>query len=667
MAIRLTLCSVLAVLALASPARSEVSFQWVTVGAPGNPCDPGTSSGCVGDVSYVFRIAKYEVTNTQYAEFLNAKAASDPLGIYNPDMGLAFGGITRSGNPGSYVYSVVAGRGNMPVHSVSYFDALRFVNWLHNGQGNGSTESGAYTLLGGTAIPSNTFVERNAGATIFVPTQDEWYKAAYYDPIAGVYYDFPAGTDAETSPSAPTAAPNSANCEGAAGDYTNVGSYSGSPSPNGTFDQGGNVSEWCDEVITLDHRPTRGGSVISDVRILKGALLEYEDPTFEWGGTGFRVAAPAGAMNDCNGNGIPDNTEPDGDGDGIIDACDGCPFDGNKTSPGACGCGVADTDSDGDSVPNCFDGCPTDPGKTSPGVCGCGVADVDSDNDTVLNCNDVCPGGDDRLDCDDDGTPDACDPDACEDAAVVLISFNTTTNVPGVGNVADEDVVAYDTGTQAWSLYFDGSDVGLSGFAIDALARLPNGQLIFSFTAAGTIGGVASDDSDLLRFTPTSLGATTAGTWSMYFDGSDVALTNDAEDTDAVQLLADGRIVVSTEGSHTVPGVSGNREDMIVFTPTSLGANTSGTWAMYFDGSDVGLETTRAGENVDAVCVSPQGSLLLSTADAFSVPAVTGADEDILEFTPTSLGFTTAGVYRMYLDLSTRGITTDITALELVP
>ncbi|MHC4695198.1 MAG: FG-GAP repeat protein [Planctomycetota bacterium] len=62
---------------------------------------------------------------------------------------------------------------------------------------------------------------------------------------------------------------------------------------------------------------------------------------------------------DCNDNGVPDECEPDDDGDGVIDACDGCPDDPNKTEPGICGCGLDDnTDSDGDDVPDCFDECP---------------------------------------------------------------------------------------------------------------------------------------------------------------------------------------------------------------------------------------------------------------------------------------------------------------------
>ena len=222
--------SALAALSSAASVASAVSFEWITVGAPGNACDPQGPGRCFGAVDYIYRIAKHEVSNAQYVEFLNKKAASDPLGLYNTDMG-TWGGITRSGSPGSYAYSAIPGRENHPVNSVSYFDALRFINWLHNGQGNGDTETGAYTLLGGTATPSNTLVERNPGATIFLPTDAEWYKAAYYDTVAGIYYDYPAGTDAQIVPSAPTSSPNTANCAGAAGASRAWGVTAARPAP----------------------------------------------------------------------------------------------------------------------------------------------------------------------------------------------------------------------------------------------------------------------------------------------------------------------------------------------------------------------------------------------------------------------------------------------------
>jgi len=143
----------------------------------------------------------YEVTNTEYTEFLNAKAVSDPLLLYNPSMGTISGstqgGITRSGSDGSYTYSVIPGRGSFPVIGTTFYHAMRFANWMNNGQGNGDTESGAYTLLGGTPTPSNgTTVTRDASAMIVVPSEDEWYKAAYYDALSVTYFDYPTGFDA---------------------------------------------------------------------------------------------------------------------------------------------------------------------------------------------------------------------------------------------------------------------------------------------------------------------------------------------------------------------------------------------------------------------------------------------------------------------------------------
>ena len=95
---------------------------------------------------------------------------------------------------------------------------------------------------------------------------------------------------------------------------------------------------------------------------------------------------------DCDSNGVPDECQSDSDGDGVIDACDGCPNDPNKIAPGHCGCGVAETpDSDGDGTYDCLDGCPNDPNKIAPGQCGCGNPDTDSDGDGTANCIDGCP------------------------------------------------------------------------------------------------------------------------------------------------------------------------------------------------------------------------------------------------------------------------------------
>ena len=152
----------------------------------------------------------------------------------------------------------------------------------------------------------------------------------------------------------------------------------------------------------------------------------------------------------------------------------------------------------------------------------------------------------------------------------------------------------------------------------------------------------------------------------MYFDGSDVGLTVAGEDVDAFEVLTDGRLVLSTVDSASVPGVSGADEDLLVFTQTSLGATTSGSYALYFDGSDVGLTTTN--EDVDAAAVDAAGRIYLSTLGAFSVTGTGGSDEDVFVFNPTTLGANTAGSYdsALYFDGSAFGLSSnDVFSIDL--
>jgi len=284
---------VLAALVFALDARA-VAIDWVAVGNPNNSADtPSTNcfaANC-GSVPYDYWISKYEVTNAQYAEFLNAKAGSDPLGLYNIDMGNAAinGGINKIPTTRAYRYGAKAGFENKPVTYVSFYDALRFANWLHNGKGSGDTETGAYTLLGGTATPSyGPAVTRNPGAQIFLPSENEWYKAAYFDGTS--YFDYPAGLNAETTCAIPGATPNTANCDYVVSAVTDVGAYTGSASPYGTFDQGGNVMEW-NESTSGSNRGFRAGGWVFRADLLAASYPESRSPDGEREYVGFRVAS----------------------------------------------------------------------------------------------------------------------------------------------------------------------------------------------------------------------------------------------------------------------------------------------------------------------------------------------------------------------------------------
>ncbi len=283
-----------------------VTIPTVPVGNAGNAND---TTG-FGGVSYAYLVGTTEVTNAQYVEFLNAKAASDPLALYNTNMGSnARGGITQSGLSGSFTYAAKTDMGNKPVIYASWYDAIRFANWLQNNQGSGDTETGAYTLDGGTPIPSNgSSIIRNAGATWMLTSEDEWYKAAYHQPTAqggdaDDYWLYP--TESNTAPTIATAnsvgdignpGANVANYSHGAdwnsqnGNVTTVGSAGPfSDSFYGTADQGGNVFEWNEDLIGSS-RGMRGGVWDGGASGLRSSFRLDLDPSEEDNWFGFRVA-----------------------------------------------------------------------------------------------------------------------------------------------------------------------------------------------------------------------------------------------------------------------------------------------------------------------------------------------------------------------------------------
>ena len=212
--------------------------------------------------------------------------------------------------------------------------------------------------------------------------------------------------------------------------------------------------------------------------------------------------------------------------------------------------------------------------------------------------------------------------------------------------MANEDVVAFDD--SGFSLHFDGSAHGLGG-TVDGFAILDDGDILLSLTGARSIPGVSGtvDDSDIVRFD------TSSESFSRFFDGSDVGLTSNGEDIDGLELLPDGRLLVSTRGSFSVPGVSGGDEDIIAFTGT-LGDVTSGTWEMYSDGSDIGLGSS--GEDVGAIAVA-NGDLHLSTWGNFSVNGLSGADDDVFICGGHQTGGSTScSSLEMFFDGSTHGL-----------
>ncbi len=245
--------------------------------------------------------------------------------------------------------------------------------------------------------------------------------------------------------------------------------------------------------------------------------------------------------------------------------------------------------------------------------------------------------------------------------ALYYLSFGANTAVPVVGTAADEDIVRYDSGTGTWSLYFDGSDVGLGSTDVDAFHVRANGSILMSFDSTtfsvpgltGGPSGTTVEDRDIVLFTPTSTGATTAGSFSFYFDGSDVGLTtSSSEDIDALYEFSDGSLALSTLGNPSVTGLSGLAdEDILRFTGT-FGSVTSGAFTFFFDGSDVGLGGSTG--DVDGIGFSNGTGLVVSTQGDVTA-GISWGDEDLVNFTGTT-GSTTSGSFSMRLDLTAIGI-----------
>ena len=323
---RLTLLLVL-LLSFAAPAqagiRADLSGDFVLdftttmdmpfmdVRNPGNAGDTeimndGTTG--YGSVDYVYRMGKFEVTAGQYTEFLNAVAATDTYGLYNTSMWSSSYGckIERTGSSGSYTYSVAPDWADRPVNWVSWGDSARFANWLTNGMLTGgqdltTTEDGSYFLNGATSDAALLAVTREADARYVIPSEDEWYKAAYYDPSkpggAG-YWDYPTGSDAVPSNDLIDPDPGDNACF-YDGDYTigspywrtEAGEFENSESPYGTFDQGGNVWEWNEAILYGSYRGLRGGSFGNGGGTLHASYRYYGYyPTYEDYDIGFRVS-----------------------------------------------------------------------------------------------------------------------------------------------------------------------------------------------------------------------------------------------------------------------------------------------------------------------------------------------------------------------------------------
>ncbi|MFN5274058.1 MAG: formylglycine-generating enzyme family protein [Planctomycetota bacterium] len=261
---------------------NQFNMEFVTIRNPNNVADITGSPNPAGAVGYEYGIGKFEVSEEMITKF----NASQSLQITKDTRGAA-----------------------KPATSVSWNEAARFVNWLNTSTGG----SAAYKFTSGgvndnielwtsadTADYDSSNPYRSIRAKYFLPSYNEWYKAAYYNPTNSTYYDFPNGSDTAPMEVASgtgdnTAVYNQTFVQGPA-DVNQAGGMS----PYRVMGLGGNVFEWAESSRDLlnssdsSDRVIRGGNWNSGFPGMLSTIRNNDHsgtPSEEFNGVGFRVAS----------------------------------------------------------------------------------------------------------------------------------------------------------------------------------------------------------------------------------------------------------------------------------------------------------------------------------------------------------------------------------------
>ena len=264
---------------------NQFNVEFVPIGDPDNPDDTTGNPSTAGKVVYPYRIGKFEVSR-------------DMITKANTEGGL---GITLADMNG-----FVGGNGvNQPATHITWFEAAQFVNWLNTSEGH----QAAYNFDGGGNFQlwssgqawqtggENLF--RHKDAFYFLPSMDEWYKAAYYDPDSDTYFDFPTGSDSTPDGINFVLDPNfdAVFNDNGGQPGPNAIDNAGLLSPFGTMGQGGNVWEWEETALDLvnssasEGRTVRGGSWGDHAGYMASLGRFNGTPTNSFFHTGFRVAS----------------------------------------------------------------------------------------------------------------------------------------------------------------------------------------------------------------------------------------------------------------------------------------------------------------------------------------------------------------------------------------
>ncbi len=314
-----TTCAIFVICGMASaqPAPPDYGFNFTTIGAVGNDAYHGVDLlGSItghGSVSYEYRMARNELRTSQFVDFMSV------LGTINPDFVIAnqpreWGatGIIRP--DGSIEFNLISQEaGDWPVSGFSWRVAAMYTNWLHNGKAEtvDAFLSGAYDVSTFGYDPSTgnftDQVTRSPGAKYWIPSVDEWLKAAHYDPNKdgpgeGGWWQYPNGSDTKPVSGIPGVGETNADLFDEFG-YDAweipVGSYPETQSPWGLLDLSGGASEWAEDWL-YPHDPydrvADGTSIDTNIPPsfdpdLIGQGYIASRPDFWNGYTGLRIAS----------------------------------------------------------------------------------------------------------------------------------------------------------------------------------------------------------------------------------------------------------------------------------------------------------------------------------------------------------------------------------------
>jgi hypothetical protein len=299
--------------AAASATPGADGFDWATIGAVGNAAysGPGPLSGR-GSVNYQYKIGKLEITTSQWLEFTNT--FSTQTDAYNfTNLGPLYWGATfdptyigpgvryrlRQGDPNA---------GMRPVGGISWRDAARYCNWLHNGKSSSlaSLTTGAYdttTFGGNRTIGYTDAATRLPGAKFWIPSLDEWMKATYYDPDrfgngVGGWWEYTNRSNQQGVSGVPGVGTTSAGLRlDFSAEWTiPLGAYSNVTSPWGLWDTSGGATEWTEEWSGSSENVDRllGGAAAGDVALLdavSGDVATSFDPAKLANLQGLRLAS----------------------------------------------------------------------------------------------------------------------------------------------------------------------------------------------------------------------------------------------------------------------------------------------------------------------------------------------------------------------------------------